>query len=382
MSDPPQGAGTSGRGDGTRSVHAGLPPAAQGEPYLPGPTFAAPFHAAGDPHEAEFFYGRHHNPTWTRYEAALGEIEGGLAITFASGMAAVTAILLPQLRPGDALVVPSDCYMSVRTIAEEHLAERGVEVRLVPSETEAIVGAAPGAKLVWVETPSNPGLDVVDLRRVIEAGHAANALVAVDNTLATPFGQRALAHGADFSMSSDSKHISGHSDLVLGHVACSDRALAEQVEHWRTHTGSIPGPFEAWLAHRSIATLDVRLERSCANALALAEFLAVRPDVSGVRYPGLAGDRAYELARRQMTRFGTVLGFDVGSEQRADAFLDACELVAGATSFGGVHTSGERRARWGRDAVAPGFIRLSAGCEDADDLIADVAAALDRTSAG
>ena len=381
MSDPSGAAPASGRGDGTRAVHAGLPPAAQGEPYLPGPTFAAPFHSAGDPHNAPFFYGRHHNPTWTRYEAALGEIEGGTTIAFASGMAAVTAILLPQLRPGDALVMPDDCYMSVRTIAEEHLAERGIEVRFVRSETEAIVSAAPDAKLVWVETPSNPGLDVVDLRRVIEAGHAAGALVAVDNTLATPFGQRALAHGADFSMSSDSKHMSGHSDLVLGHVACSDRALAEQVEHWRTHTGSIPGPFEAWLAHRSIATLDVRLERSCANALALAEFLAGRPDVSGVRYPGLPGDPAHALARRQMTRFGTVLGFDVGSEGRADALLEACELVAGATSFGGVHTSAERRARWGRDAVAPGFIRLSAGCEDAPDLIEDIGAALDRTSA-
>ena len=162
---------------------------------------------------------------------------------------------------------------------------------------------------------------------------------------------------------------------------CSDPALAEQVVHWRTHTGSIPGPFEAWLAHRSIATLDVRLERECANALAIAEFLATRTDVTGVRYPGLPGDPAHDVARRQMARFGTVLGFDVGGEERADAFLDACELVAGATSFGGVHSSAERRARWGRDAVAPGFIRFSAGCEDAGDLIRDIGRALDETSA-
>jgi cystathionine gamma-lyase len=283
------------------------------------------------------------------------------------------------LRPGDALVVPSDCYMSVRTIAEGHLAERGVEVRLVPTAGDEVLHALDGARLVWLESPSNPGLDVADLPRVVERAHAAGALVAVDNTLATPFGQRPLAIGADFSMASDSKHISGHGDLVLGHVATSDPVLAEQVVSWRTHTGSIPGPFEAWLAHRSLATLDVRLERECANALAISEFLLGRGDVRGVRYPGLPGDPANELARRQMARFGTVLGFDVGGAERADEFIAACELVAGATSFGGVHTSAERRGRWGRDAVAPGFIRMSAGCEDADDLIADIAQALDRT---
>ena len=370
------------RGDGTRAVHAGLPAPAQGEPYLPGPTFAAPFHAAGDPHQVPFYYGRHHNPTWTRYEAALAELEGGPATAFASGMAAVTAVLLPTLRPGDVLVVPSDCYMSVRTIAEEHLADRGVEVRLVPTDTEAFAGSIDGARLVWLESPSNPGLDVLDLPRLIEQAHAAGALVAVDNTLATPFGQRPLELGADFSMASDSKHISGHGDLVLGHVACSDLALSERVVEWRTHTGSIPGPFEAWLAHRSIATLDVRLERACSNALTIAESLAARSDVDGVRYPGLPGDPAHKLASRQMERFGTVLGFDAGGEQRADAFLSACELVAGATSFGGVHTSAERRARWGRDAVPAGFIRLSAGCENADDLVADIGRALDATSGG
>src|SRR5215208_2486993 len=369
------------RGDGTRAVHAGIPHAEQGEPFLPGPTFAAPFHAAGDPHEVPFSYGRHHNPTWTRYEAALAEIEGGQATAFASGMAAVTAILLPALRPGDVLVAPSDCYMSVRTIAEGYLSERGVEVRLVPTATDPILDAIEGARLVWLESPSNPGLDVVDLALIVERSHAAGALVAVDNTLATPFGQRPLEIGADFSMSSDSKHISGHGDLVLGHVAVADPALYEQVVHWRTHTGSIPGPFEIWLAHRSLATLDVRLERECANALAIAEFLATRPGVRGVRYPGLPGDPAHELARRQMERFGTVLGFEVDGADRAEALLGACELVAGATSFGGVHTSAERRGRWGRDAVAQGFIRLSAGCENADDLIADIGAALDSLSA-
>jgi cystathionine gamma-lyase len=368
------------RGDGTRAVHAGLPAPAQGDPFLPGPTFAAPFHAAGDPHDAPFSYGRLGNPTWQRYEAALGEIERGYAVAFASGMAAATAILLPALRPGDVLVAPSDCYMSVRSVADEYLMPRGVEVRFVPTAGDEVLAAIDGATLVWLESPSNPGLDVADLRTVIDRAHAAGARVAVDNTLATPFGQRPLELGADFSMSSDSKHISGHSDLVLGHVACADQELADEVAHWRTHTGSIPGPFEVWLAHRSLATLDVRLERECANALAIAEFLTGRPDVAGVRYPGLPGDPAYAIASRQMTRFGTVLGFDVGGAERADAVLERCELVAGATSFGGLHTSAERRGRWGRDAVTPGFIRLSAGCENAEDLIADIGAALEAVS--
>ena len=182
-------------------------------------------------------------------------------------------------------------------------------------------------------------------------------------------------------MSSDSKHISGHADLVLGHVSVRDEALVDELRSWRIETGAIPGPFEIWLAHRSLATLDVRLERGCANALAIAEYLASRGDVSGVRYPGLPADPAHEIARRQMTRFGTVVAFELATEERAQAFLIASELVAEATSFGGVHSSAERRARWGGDAIGPGFIRLSAGCENPDDLIADIRRALDETAA-
>jgi cystathionine gamma-lyase len=368
-------------GDGTRVVHAGLPEAVDGAPFLPGPTFAAPYHASGDPHAVDYVYGRYGNPSWSRYEDALGSLDGGRAVAFASGMATVNAVLLPRLRAGDVLVAPSDCYMSVRTLAKGYLRERGVEVRLVPTPGDAVLDALDGATLVWLESPSNPGLDVADLERVIERAHAGGALVAVDNTLATPLGQQPLALGADFAMSSDSKHISGHGDLVLGHVSVRDPAMVEELVAWRIETGAIPGPFEIWLAHRSLATLDVRLERGCANALAIAEFLATRPDVSGVRYPGLPGDPAYELARRQMTRFGTVVGFELADEGRAQAFLAACELIAEATSFGGVHSSAERRARWGGDAIGPGFIRLSAGCENPDDLLADISGALDRAAA-
>jgi cystathionine gamma-lyase len=174
--------------------------------------------------------------------------------------------------------------------------------------------------------------------------------------------------------------LTGHSDVLLGVVTAASDEVAERIHWWRSHTGSIVGPMEAWLAHRSLSTLDVRVERQCANALALAELLASRADVSGVRYPGLVADPAHEIAARQMRRFGPVVCFDAGGEARAQAFLAAAELVAEATSFGPVHTTAERRARWGSDDISEGLIRLSVGCEDADDLREDVAAALDATA--
>lgn len=366
--------------DGTRVVRAGLPAPEQGQPYLPGPTFAAPYHLIGDPSESPYVYGRYGNPTWSRYEAALGELEGGTAVLFSSGMAAVAALLLTRLRPGDALLAPSDCYLGVRALAQSHLAERDVEVRLLPIADPGFADAVDGTALVWLETPSNPGLDVCDLARLVERAHAAGATVVVDNTFATPLGQRPLEFGADFSMASASKYLSGHADLILGYVAAREPDDAEELASWRSQAGSVPGPFEAWLAHRSLATLDLRLERACGTAQALAERLAGRDDVVAVRYPGLAADPAHEIARRQMSRFGTIVSFTLDGAERAERFLSACRLVNVATSFGGVHTSAERRARWGADAVPEGFIRLSVGCEHPDDLLADIERALDASS--
>ncbi len=366
--------------DATRAVHAGLPAAADGHPFLPGPTFAAPFHLSGDPADTDYVYGRYGNPTWTGYERALGELEDGEAVVFASGQAAAAAVLLPLLRPGDALVVPSDGYFTIRKLAHEHLGERGVEVREVPTPgdwREAMEGAA----LVWLETPSNPGLDVCDVAAICRAAHASGALVAVDNTLATPLGQRPLTLGADYSMAADTKAMSGHSDLLMGHVAVRDPARAEALRSFRTLTGALAGPFEAWLAHRSLASLGVRLERQCATALTLAEALGAHSAVEAVRYPGLPTDPAHALASRQMSRFGPVLTFTLADRGRAERFLAACELVAEATSFGGLHSSAERRARWGSDAVPEGLIRMSVGCEDAGDLLADLDQAL-AASAG
>jgi cystathionine gamma-lyase len=362
----------------TRAVHAGLPPARNGDPFLPGPVFAAPFHLAGEPSPSG--YGRYDNPTWALLEAAMGELEGGHALVFPSGMAAITAVLFSLVPPDGVVVIPSDGYFTVRPLAHEQLGRRGVEVREVPTDDDALLGAVSGASLVLVETPSNPGLDVCDIRAVAAAAHEAGALVAVDNTLATPLGQRPLELGADLSVTSGTKMLCGHSDVLLGVVTAAREEQRERLLWWRSHAGGITGPMEAWLAHRSLATLGVRAERQSANALALAELLSARDDVASVRYPGLPGDPAHEVAARQMLAFGPVVCFDAGSEARAQAFLAAAELVGEATSFGSVHTTAERRGRWGSDDVPEGFIRLSAGCEDVDDLREDVAAALDATA--
>jgi cystathionine gamma-lyase len=358
------GVAGAGAGDSTRAAHAGLPPARQGEPFLPGPTLQAANHWMGA--AGPEGYGRTANPTWAAYEAALGELEGGEAVVLSSGMAAVAAVLLPLLTPGDVLVAPRDAYPGVRTIATEHLRPRGVEVRLVASSDAAFRAAADGATVVWVETPSNPGLDVLDIAGLADAAHASGALLAVDGTLATPLRRRALDLGADVAMASASKHLTGHSDLVLGYAAARDPELAAGIRGWRSLAGAIPGPFETWLAHRSLATLAIRLERQEANAAALVDVLAADARVADVRWPG----------------FGSVLTFALADEPAAQRFLDAAQLVAEATSFGGVHTSAERRGRWGTDAVPDGLIRFSTGIEDAADLIADVCAALDAAAAG
>jgi cystathionine gamma-lyase len=350
-------------GPSTRAVHAGLPDAVQGEPFLPGPVFAAPFHLKGPVDDSPFGYHRYSNPTWERLEAGLGELEGGEVVVFASGMAAVSAVVIATLRPGDVLVAPADAYPGIRSIAREHLAPRGIETRFVPTDEGAIRTALGGAKLVWLESPSNPGLDVLDVSALAVEAHAHGALVAVDNTLAGPLRVQPLAVGADWAVMSASKHITGHSDLVLGYVAVTDRELALALRAWRGTTGAIPGAFEAWLAHRSLATYAIRLERQERTASELHDMLRLRDDVLDVRWP----------------RVGSVVCFTLESADRAQAFLDALDLVAEATSFGGLHASAERRGRWGTDDVPEGWIRFSTGIEDTEDLVADVAGALDAT---
>ena len=366
--------------DATRVVRAGIPERAQGAPFLPGPVFAGPFHLTGDPATSAFTYGRYHNPTWTQFEVALGELEGGEATVFASGMAATAAVLGSVLQRGDAVVLPADGYYTSRLLAEGFFARAGVEIRSALTAGDAQAKHLDGARLLWLETPSNPGLDVCDIGALVRAAHERGTLVAVDNTTATVLGQRPLSLGADFSLASDTKALTGHGDLVLGHVAVRDADLGRALRTWRTQFGAVPGPMEVWLAHRSLGTLDVRLERMNVNALAIAGFLAGRPEVLRVRYPGLPGDPAHEVATRQMTRFGPVVSFELASADVAQSFLRACALVLEATSFGGLHTTAERRARWGGDKVPEGFIRMSAGLEHAGDLLADIGQALSASA--
>ncbi|MET8687596.1 cystathionine gamma-lyase [Streptomyces sp. NPDC004732] len=374
-----------GLGDGTRAVRVGLPEPVKHEPTLPGPVFAAHFHLPGDP-TGGYAYGRDDNPTWTHLERAIGELEAPDSgadvetLVFASGMAAISAVLFSQLRAGDAVVLPDDGYQ-VLPLVREQLTAYGIEVRTAPTGDDAQLDVLDGAKLLWIETPSNPGLDVCDVRRLADAAHARGVLVAVDNTLATPLGQRPLELGADFAVASGTKMLTGHGDILLGYVACRDAELTASVRRWRKIVGAIPGPMEAWLAHRSLATLQLRADRQNANALALAEALRGRAEVAGLRYPGLPDDPSYKVASRQMRRFGCVLSFTLPTRARAERFLGALRLVDDATSFGSVRSTAERRGRWGGDAVPEGFIRFSAGAEDPDDLVADVLRALDEASA-
>nr|BFD83875.1 cystathionine gamma-lyase [Streptomyces sp. Xyl84] len=372
-----------GAGDGTRAVRAGLPEPVKHEPTLPGPVFAAHFHLPGDP-TGPYTYGRDENPTWSLLESAIGELEAPgeddvETLVFASGMAAISSVLFSLLRSGDTVVLPDDGYQALPLVRAQ-LEAYGIEVRTAPTGGDAQLGVLDGARLLWIESPSNPGLDVCDIRRLAEAAHARGALVAVDNTLATPLGQRPLDLGADFSVASGTKQLTGHGDVLLGYVAGRDAQAMAAVRRWRKIVGAVPGPMEAWLAHRSIATLQLRVARQNTSALAVAEALRGRPEVTGLRYPGLPDDPSYAIASRQMRRYGCVVSFVLPTRERAERFLDALRLVDDATSFGGVRSTAERRGRWGGDAVPEGFIRLSVGAEDPADLVADVLRALDASA--
>ena len=361
-------------GDSTRVLHAGLPPLVPGQPFLPGPVFAAPY--VLDPvtgGEGIDWYGRPHNASRRHLEAAVGELEGGDCLAFTTGMAAIGATLLSVLHPGDTVVLPADGYFTTRGFARSALEPRGVTVVTVP--TAGPYPSFDGVRLVILETPANPGLDVCDIAEVAAAAHTAGTLVAVDNTTATPLGQRPLDLGADLVVASGTKALTGHSDLLLGYIATRDAQLLATLRAWRDSTGGAPGAFDSWLAHRSLATLDLRLGRQSANAAAVAEALASHAAVARVRWPGRPGDPSYAIASRQMARVPGVVTFELGDAAAVGRFLTASTLVTPATSFGGLHTTADRRAQWGDDAP-PGLVRLSCGIEDTADLVADITRAL------
>jgi len=379
--------------DSTKIIRSTLTRAVAGEPLHPNPVFAAPYHTPGDPLAVPYNYARMNNPTWTALERTIGQMESGQfapghanagkpyrasALVLASGMAACASVFGAVLRPGDIAVLPTNAFFAARILMQEYFAKMGITVRLAPTAGDAQGEQLEGARLLWIETPSNPTMEVCDIVALSQRAHRAGALVAVDNTTATPLGQRTLALGADFAVASDTKSMTGHSDIILGHVAVRDLELHQQIEQWRTLMGGILGPMEAWLALRSIETLPLRLERSSFNAQRIAGYLTTRTDVvQSVLYPGLPTHPGHAVAARQMQHFGAVLSFDLGERALAEKFFTKAKLITEATSFGGTCTCAERRARWGSDAVPEGFIRLSAGLEHIDDLLEDIAQALD-----
>lgn len=356
-----------------RLAHLRREELAKGDPVPLPLTMASIFHLPGDP--AGFSqYGRFDNPTWEATEKLLSRLEDAPALAFPSGMAGIAAAFFASLKTGDRILLPSDGYYTTRVLADRFLKPLGI-VADTRTASGFLDGSFEGYRLVFVESPSNPGLDICDIAAVAKAAHAAGAIVVADNTTMTPYGQRPLDLGADIVVAADTKAPNGHSDTLFGHVASRDEKIIAAVADWRSLSGSIPGPFEAWLVHRGLETLEVRFDRMCSSAEVIARRLKEHPAVGAVRFPGLPDDPSHNLARMQMDRFGFLIGLTLQSERAAEDFINNCSLIQPATSFGGVHTSAERRARWG-DAVAPGYVRLSVGCEPVEELWKAMEAAL------
>ncbi len=369
----------------TRAVTAGRPARVPGAAVNAGIELSSTYVSAGVPEPGVAMYTRYDAPTWHPFEEVLGQLEEATlpALVLGSGMAAVDAVfsLVP---PGGRVVLPRHAYQVTLGLAAELGRRIGLEVQLVDiADTEAVVAALPGAAMLWVESPTNPMLEVADLPALCTAAHAAGVLVAVDNTFATPLGQQPLRHGAHVVVHSVTKYLAGHSDVVLGAVVTSDPDLRSRLAGYRTMHGAIAGPTEVWLALRGVRTLALRVERAAANAAVLAERLAAHPAVTEVRYPGLPDDPGHARAAAQLATFGSILGVRVGTAVAADAVVDAVRLWVPATSLGGVESMLERRRRFATESptVPEDLLRLSVGIEDVEDLWADLAQALDAARA-
>jgi cystathionine gamma-synthase len=363
----------------SRLIHAGTA-RTPGEPATSPLVPASIYVSEGSPRPGRG-YGRDGNPGWEALEQALGGLEEAGAVAFASGQAASMALML-ALAPGrDRIVLPQDGYYGGRVLAGRLRPHGAVPVPVDLRDLAAVereLAAAPS--VLWAETPTNPLLRVADLARLGALAAAAGAPMVVDNTVATGLLQRPLEAGAAASLYSLTKAISGHSDVILGAVVSRDAGLLADLRAWRSSGGGIPGPFEAWLALRGLKTLPLRITRQSASALAIAGYLAGHPRVTAVHYPGIDGpgiDKATsELARRQMPNgFGPLLSFEV-TPDAADKVVASSRLILPATSFGGVESTWERRARWPAETAPAGLIRLSVGVEPAADLITDIDQAL------
>jgi len=354
----------------TLAITAGRPPAAAGHPLSTPIVLASNFRADG----AVEYARDGGTDTWQALEAAVGVLEGGVAVAFASGMAAAAAIL-ESLPTGASIVVPADCYAGVRTLLNDGAAHGRWKVSAVDiTDSGATEQAAWAADLLWLESPTNPLIDVADLPRLCAFGRDRGARVVVDNTFATPLLQRPLRWGADYVLHSATKFIGGHSDLLMGVVVGRDTATSAPIRRRRQLAGGTPGALESYLALRGLRTLPVRLERSQTSAGVLATRLAAHPGVSRVRYPGLPTDPGHARAAAQMAGFGSMLAFEVvGGAAAADAVCAGVRVVVAATSLGGVESTIERRAKLpGQEHIPPGLIRMSVGVEHVDDLWADL----------
>ncbi len=311
-------------------------------------------------------YGRYANPTWTAFEDALGDLEGGRCLAFASGLAAV-ATIFDLVANGQKVVAPRHAYNgSVMQLADLEARER-VQPHLVDiSDTDAVVAACDDASLVWIESPTNPAMEIADIPAITKAAHEAGAYVAVDNTFATPLLQQPLEMDVDLVVHSATKYIGGHSDLLMGAIVTRDEELYTVLKSRRDLVGAIPGAFEAWLALRGLRTLPLRVEKAQANAQELVRRLRDRADVAEVRYPG----------------FGGMIAMVLPTGEVADLVQHSTNLWVYATSLGGVESTLERRRRWKTEAatIPEGLIRLSVGIEDVEDLWDDLSQALDAPS--
>lgn len=391
--------------DATIAVVAGRPPRAPQAPLNPPVVLSSTYVGIGPPSPGDRVYTRLGTETWDAFEEALARLERALnpALVFASGMAAISATL-GLVPPGGTVVVPRHAYHATLVAAREQAARIGGTVREVDiADTPAVIAALRGprasgnaddgaltrprepAAMLWVESPTNPLLEVADIPALVGAAKAAGAVVVVDNTFATPLGQRPLALGADVVVHSVSKYLAGHSDVVLGAALTDSAALRERLAAARTTGGAVAGPWEVWLALRGMRTLALRMERAQASAMTLAGRLAAHPAVAEVGYPGLPDHPQHARAVAQMAGFGAVVTLrPTGGRAAADALVSAVRLWVPATSLGGVESMLERRRRLPSEArtVPDDLLRLSVGIEDVEDLWADLAAALDAIPLG
>jgi cystathionine gamma-synthase len=342
----------------TSAITAGRPEVAPDASLNPPLVFSSTYHAGGP-----VGYGRYGNESWSALEAAISELEGGQTLSFSSGMAAISAVfsILPIGAP---VVASNQGYSGTMGLLNQHQASGRLEVRFVDiTKTDEVIAAMKGAALLWIESPTNPCLDIADLAALIAAAKKQSIGVGVDNTFATPLVQKPLSMGADIVMHSVTKFLAGHSDVVLGSLSTADPALYKRLEESRRYNGAIAGPFEAWLALRGIRTFPVRFRAAEANAKALVTRLQNHAKITKVRYPG----------------FGAVISFEIdGNAEQAEKVCDSSRLITHATSLGGVESLWERRRRWAGESpsVPEQLIRLSVGCEHVDDIWQDIEQAL------